>query len=180
MHKPFAEFVEGIRSARGSSAEVPSFDPENGNERARYLLVLEAPGPGAVRSGLISFDNADHTARNLKSQLEVARIPRADIALWNVVPWYVGNEQGTTIREVSRCEVEAGIGYLKQLVNLMPSLTCIVLVGGAARRAHVALSAATSARILSCHHPSARAMNLQRGAYAENIQVFSFMRASTE
>jgi len=31
------------------SDEVPNFDPQNGNESARILFVLEAPGAKAVR-----------------------------------------------------------------------------------------------------------------------------------
>ena len=179
MKSPLPSFVDRIRSENQLGREIPDFDPGNGNEIAKYLFVLEAPGPKAVETGYISFENPDQTARNFREQLEVAQISRDEIVIWNIVPWYVGNEARTQIRRVQRDETALGTQYLLQLVKLLPNLRCIVLVGGAARRAHVPLSAATTARILSCHHPSPRAMNLQPSARAENVEVFRFMRIST-
>ena len=173
-------FVQEIRDEKHLSAEVPDFDPNNGNENARYLFVLEAPGPKAVESGFISFDNPDQTARNLKIQLEAAGVVRSEIAIWNIVPWYVGNEDKSRIRAVEGKEAGEGIAYLLRLLQFLPKLRCIVLVGGAARRAHVALSAATTRHILSCHHPSPRVMNFLSTAAAENVEVFRNMRSFVE
>ena len=179
MKSPLCAFVDRIRAEQQLTREVPDFDPNNGNETAKYLFVLEAPGPKAVETGLVSFDNPDQTAKNFRDQLEKAQINRSDIVVWNIVPWYVGNEEKTQIRAVQRDEISVGSEYLRQLLKLLPELRCIVLVGGAARKAHVALSSATAVRIISCHHPSPRAMNLQLSAQAENIEVFKFMRVST-
>jgi uracil-DNA glycosylase len=55
--------VDRIRAEQGLGREVPGFDPLNGNENARFLFVLEAPGPKAVARGIISFDNEDQTAK---------------------------------------------------------------------------------------------------------------------
>ena len=179
MKHPLALFVDKIRAEQGLGEEVPNFDPGNGNETAKYLFILEAPGPKAVATGFISFENPDQTAKNFRDQLEEAEINRRDIAVWNIVPWYVGNHEKTRIRSVQSDEVAIGTQYLLLLLTLLPKLRCIVLVGGAARRAHVRLSAATDVRILTCHHPSPRAMNLLPLARAENIDVFKFMRVST-
>ncbi|MFN7696171.1 MAG: uracil-DNA glycosylase [Burkholderiales bacterium] len=179
MKTPLSAFVDRIRAEQQLGIEVPDFDPGNGNEVAKYLFVLEAPGPKAVETGFISFENPDQTARNFRQQLGLAQICRNDIVVWNIVPWYVGNDAMTQIRAVQRDEITLGTQYLLQLLKLLPNLRCIVLVGGAARRAHVPLSAATTARILSCHHPSPRAMNLQPAARTENVEVFRFMRLST-
>ena len=179
MNTPLSALVDRIRAEQQLGREVPAFDPDNGNETAKYLFILEAPGPKAVETGIVSFENPDQTARNLRDQLEQAQINRKDIAVWNIVPWYVGNEERTQIRAVQRDEVTLGTHYLKQLLKLLPNLRCIVLVGGAARKAHVPLSAATAVRILSCHHPSPRAMNLLPSAKVENIEVFKFMRVSS-
>jgi uracil-DNA glycosylase len=171
-----SSYVQAIRIEKRLSVEVPDFDPNNGNETAKYLFILEAPGPKAVKSGYVTFDNPDLTASNLKSQLQAAKIDRSEIAVWNIVPWYVGNEDKSRIRAVMGTEVEEGIRYLLRLLQLLPNLRCIVLVGGAARKAHVPLSAATTSRILSCHHPSPRAMNLLPTAAAENVAVFKNMQ----
>jgi len=69
------ELLEKIRTSAPDSAIVPGFDPLNGNESAKFLLLLEAPGPRAATptGGYVSFDNQDPTARNLKSQLELGK-----------------------------------------------------------------------------------------------------------
>jgi len=63
------------------------------------------------------------------------------------------------------------------VVAAIENLQCIVLVGGAARLAHIHLSHNTTARILSCHHPSPKVQNTVAGATEENVAVFRFMQA---
>ncbi|HJW02234.1 MAG TPA: uracil-DNA glycosylase [Azospira sp.] len=171
------DLVTRIRQERNLQAEVPGFDPENGNEQAKYLFLLEAPGPKALQTGRISFDNPDPSAKNLREQLNAAGISRKEIALWNVVPWYIGN--GSTIRPANSKDISAGVEYLPPLLSAMPNLRCIFLVGGAARRAHMFLSRTTTARIVTCHHSSARVLIANPKAADENIAVFSFVRATT-
>jgi len=81
-----------------------------------------------------------------------------DVAVWNVVPWYIGSEERKRIREATTADVRSGLKYLIALIASMPQLECIVLVGGAARKANVFLSQTTTVHILSCHRPSARAL----------------------
>lgn len=175
----FENLVGRIRKECNLTAEVPDFDPMNGNEQAKYLFLLEAPGPKAVQSGYISLDNPDPTARNFREQLKAAGITREEIAIWNIVPWYIGNETGKSIRAANRADVHAGIEYLSPLVSAMQKLQCIFLVGGAARQAHLFLSQITTARIVSCHHPSARGLNTNPKAEQENIAIFRFVRETT-
>lgn len=176
----FADLVNRIRIEKNLNREVPGFDPKNGNEQAKYLLLLEAPGPKAIQTGQISFDNPDPSARNLQKQLAAAGITREEIAIWNVVPWYIGNEAGTSIRGANGDDVHTGIEYLTLLISAMPNLRCIVLVGGAARRTHIFLSHFTTARIVSCHHPSAKVINANNPEKdKENIEVFRFIKATT-
>jgi uracil-DNA glycosylase len=172
---PLGRLVEQIRAEQKLGDEVPGFDPLNGNEKARFLFVLEAPGPQAVKSGKISIDNPDKTAANLGAQLEAAEIKREEIALWNIVPWYIGNKKKTKIRAAVNLDIKEGQKCLIQVIALMPELKCIVLVGGAARRAHVFLSARTQAHILSCHHTSGTVKNTKPEAKEENIAVFKHM-----
>jgi uracil-DNA glycosylase len=176
----FADLVNRIRIEKNlTTREVPGFDPKNGNEQAKYLFLLEAPGPKAILTGQISFDNPDPSAINFQKQLVAANIAREEIALWNVVPWYIGNEAGTSIRGANGDDVSTGIEYLIPLISAMPNLRCIILVGGAARRAHIFLSRFTPARIVSCHHPSAKVMNINPEKAKENIEVFRFIKATT-
>ena len=175
----FTDLVARIRTERNLTSEVPGFDPKNGNEHAKYLFLLEAPGPKAVQTGQVSFENPDPSARNFRKQLHEAGITREEIAIWNVVPWYIGDGAGTSIRAVTSSDVRAGIEYLTPLVSAMPNLRCIVLVGGAARKVHVFLSSVTPARIVSCHHTSARVLNVNQHAANENIEIFRFLKATT-
>lgn len=175
---PLSTLVERIRSEQGLGREVPTFDPPNGNENARFLFILEAPGPKAVASGFVSLDNDDLTAKNLRAQLERAGIQRADLALWNVVPWYLGNAEKTKIRGAKSSDVRRGLEYLTDVVVAIKHLECIVLVGGAARQAHIHLSHHTRAHILSCHHPSPKVQNTVIGAAEENVSVFRYMLAA--
>ncbi|HEU0188873.1 MAG TPA: uracil-DNA glycosylase [Gallionella sp.] len=172
---PLSLIVERIRSEKQLTREVPGFDPKNGNEKARFLFVLEAPGPMAVDSGVISLDNKDQTAINFRTQLDGAGVKSSDIALWNVVPWYLGKEDISKIRGARSTDVKQGLQYLTAVVAAIENLQCIILVGGAARKAHIHLSHNTTARILSCHHPSPKVQNTVAGAAKENVEVFRFM-----
>jgi uracil-DNA glycosylase len=178
MKMDFTDLVALIKAERHLTNEVPGFDPNNGNEQARFLFLFEAPGAKAVKSGQISFENKDPTAHNFRSQLADAGITRDEIALWNTVPWYIGNEEGTSIRAANGSDVRAGFEYLAPLVSAMPNLRCIILVGGAARRAHIFLSHITTARIVSCHHTSAKVQNTNQDADRENIEIFRFIKQS--
>jgi uracil-DNA glycosylase len=166
------QLVEQIR-AENHGKTIPGFDPKNGNETARFLFLLEAPGPNATE--FVSLHNEDPTARNLTAQFTASGVDHADIALWNVVPWYIGNKEKTKIRAAVSLDIKEGQKYLIQVLALMPKLKCVVLVGEKARRAHVYLSSRTDARILSCHHTSAQAQNTMPEARDENIAVFKHM-----
>jgi len=172
--------VERIRSQQRLGREVPGFDPDNGNEKARFLFLLEAPGPMAVKSGIISLKNNDQSARNFSKQLHAAGVEPQDIALWNVVPWYLGTAQQTNVRAATGHDVRQALLYLTEVVKAIPKLKCIVLVGGAARRAHIWLSQQTTARILSCYHPSPKVQNAVPGAAEENIAIFQYMLATSK
>ncbi len=171
-------FVEKIRQEQGLTNEVPGFDSDNGNEVAKYLFVLEAPGRMAVKSGRLSPENNDPTARKFKEQLLKARIDKSEIVLWNIVPWYLG-ENGK-IRSAKTSDVNVCFEYLDNLIARLKELECIVLVGSAARKAHVHLSHKTNLRVLSCHHPSPKVMNTSDEKDKENVEVFKAMKRLSE
>ena len=60
---PLTAFVEELRGEAGPGADVPYFDPWDGGVDATILFLLEAPGPKAVRSGFVSRNNPDETAK---------------------------------------------------------------------------------------------------------------------
>ena len=172
--------VERIRSEQRLPSQAPGFDPQNGNERAKYLFVLAAPGPQALKTGMVSFDNPDRTASNFRAQLREAGVVRSDIAIWNVVPWYLGNQDRTRIRGALASDAKLGLGYLDAVIRAITGLRCVVLVGGAARRAHIRLSYTTKARILSCHHRSPKVQNTTPAASQETVAVCRVMQTMSQ
>ena len=77
---PLLDLVARIRAERG---HTPFPDPLDGGAEARFLLLLETPGPSVGRTGLVSRDNVNGTAANLWRFLDAACIPRAETLIWN-------------------------------------------------------------------------------------------------
>jgi uracil-DNA glycosylase len=143
-------FVRGVR-ARRRGDRVPYFDPLDGGTRAEALFLLEAPGPQVVRTGFVSRDNPDPTARNLRGFLIEAGICRRRTALWNVVPWYIGT--GERIRPATGADVAAGAAHLDRLLPLFPQLRAVVLVGRKAQSARHIVERLTPSRAFEMLHP---------------------------
>ena len=155
--KPLQDHLASVK-ARSGRDRMPHFDPCDGGVNARALFLLEAPGPQAVGSAFISRNNPDPTARNLLRLMHDADIARGDSLIWNVVPWYVGVPG--RIRPVTRADVQEALPYLRELLNLLPGLQVIVLVGKKAQSATEAIKTMTPLRIVPTHHPSARVFNV--------------------
>jgi len=150
--KPLTDFVTQIRNAKKIGSEIPFFDPFDGGIEARVLFVLEAPGPKSIQSGFISCNNPDETAKNMFHFIHNSGFSRGEIALWNIVPWYIGN--GTKIRKPKRSEIKEGLSWLVKLVELFKKLDAIIFVGNNA--ASIMSTEEISAKIKRFHipHPS--------------------------
>lgn len=178
--KPLIEFSEAIQREHPNK-QIPLFDPCDGGVAARALFLLEAPGPKAVGSEFISRNNPDPTAKNTFELLQNAKISRSDTLLWNVVPWYVGNNQ--KIFSVSKEDITLALPYLKDLLDLLPLLNVIVLVGRKAQSAKQDIQQFTNRTILEACHPSARVFNRwpeKRTQTRETfLQVFELLEDSS-
>lgn len=154
---PLTRFVEEI-SRQHPEKSVPYFDPLDGGTRAQCLFVLEAPGSNAVESGFISRNNNDETAKNFfEINVEVG-IPREKTITWNIVPWYIGT--GEKIRPATTDDIDAGLPYLHSLIDLLPNLQIVVLIGKKAQRVKEELkSRYANIRIFECYHPSPLVLN---------------------
>ena len=150
---------------------MPHFDPCDGGINASALFLLEAPGPQAVGSTFISYNNPDPTARNLWHLMHNANISHSDTLIWNIVPWYVG-ERGH-IRPVTRVDVQEALPYLRELLNLLPHLQVIVLVGRKAQSATKAIQTMTPLCIVPTYHPSARVFNLSPDKKRQTQEAFA-------
>jgi hypothetical protein len=97
-------------------------------------------------SGFISRDNDDPTAEAVFRFMQQARIERKRTVLWNTIPGWNG------LRAIGAGEVGAGIEELLRLLDLLPHLTTVVLVGNKARRAEPVLQQ-RQLRIFHSAHP---------------------------
>lgn len=134
---PLTQFVEDIRAKTEKGTDIPYFDPLDGGINAGCLFLLEAPGPKAVASGFVSRNNPDETAKNFFELNKKADIDRQLTVTWNIIPWYIGD--GKKIRKPTVDDIKAGFPYFVRLLDLLPSLKVIVLMGKTAQCVELAL-----------------------------------------
>ncbi len=159
--RELAEFVESVRRETGE-VRVPHFDPLDGGIEAECLFLLEAPGPKAVDSGFVSRNNPDETANNWFDLNVDARIDRRRTIIWNIVPWYLG-ENGR-IRPATITDIQCGLPYLRRLLTMLKSLRVVVLVGKKAGKARHSIQAwANNIEICDLKHPSPMFVNRRPG-----------------
>lgn len=155
---PLTDLVDALRSRMGPNCHIPYFDPLDGGINAECLFLLEAPGPNAIRSGFVSRNNPDETARNFFLLNSQAGIDRSRTVIWNVVPWYVGT--GTNIRAVSGRDIEAALPSLGELFGLLRNLRVVALVGRKAATVRTfVVSQVPEAVIFETPHPSPMFVN---------------------
>jgi hypothetical protein len=149
---PLRDFAIALRERLG--VEVPDFDPADGGTGASLLFLLEKPGPmtsadrtGRVGSGFISLDNDDPTAEAAFGFMKQAGIPRHKVVMWNVIPGWNGT------RKITSAELKAGVGEVSALIQRLPAVGGIVLVGNKARRAEPLLRR-TGLHLFHSLHPS--------------------------
>src|ERR1700693_922700 len=150
---PLTAVVQTLRQEVGKDAHIPYFDPWDGGDEAQVLMLLEAPGPRAVRSGFVSRNNPDETAKNFFEINVAAGLERKRTVVWNIVPWYIGT--GTKIHAAKSTDIKAGVPSLLRLFGLLPRLRAVVLIGRKAERAKAAIAGARpELQLLTCPHPS--------------------------
>jgi len=155
---PLTSFVESLRTEAGPGAAIPYFDPWNGGVEAQILFLLEAPGPKAVRSGFVSRNNPDETAKNFFELNLEAAIDRRRTIIWNAVPWYIGT--GAKIRAATPADLERGLRPLPRLLDLLPNLQAVVFVGRKAEKARLEVTQLRpNLALFVCPHPSPMFVN---------------------
>lgn len=172
---PLTDYVETLRSEAGDGADIPYFDPWDGGIDATVLFLLEAPGAKAVASGFISRNNPDETAKNMFELCRDAGLGRKESILWNIVPWYIGN--GNKIRAATPADLEAGVRPLPRLLELLPKLRTIVLLGRKAERAQ-RLFDTERYQVFISPHPSPLFVNNAPGNRDKILGVFREVRES--
>jgi len=159
LHEPHMNaLTEFVSTIRNDKRNVPNFDPLDGGVHAECLLVLEAPGRQAKSSGFVSRNNPDETARNLFNLAAEASLARKRTVLWNIVPWYLGDEN--KIRHPKRDEKEQGFEHLKQLIAMLKRCRVVVLMGRHAGRFRSRLAESYSRiEVHETRHPGPMSLN---------------------
>lgn len=161
-------FVEALRVEAGPGAQVPYFDPWDGGVGATTLFLLEAPGSRAVRSGFVSRNNPDETAKNFYELCIEAGIDRKKTIIWNAVPWYIGD--GKKIRAATSKDLVDGLEPLARLLVLLPKLRVVVLVGRKAQKAAAQFDQ-NRYTLFICPHPSPMFVNNAPGNRGKILDV---------
>lgn len=147
MH-PLTAYVERLRQVL--KCEVPDFDPLDGGVNARVLFLFEKPGPktsvAGGGSGFISRNNDDPTAENTFNFMLEAGLARTETVIWNVIPGW----NGTIV--ITNAEKSDSLSRLDELLNLLPKIDTIVLVGNEAKKATKHL--AGRYKLIASMHPS--------------------------
>lgn len=141
--------------------EIPNFDPLDGGIEAGMLFLFEKPGPMTVLDGgssFISRNNDDPTAENTFRIMSAASIPRNLTCTWNLVPGWNGTIKVTAQERIM------GRECLKDLIDRLPKLKVIVLVGGTAKSAKKKLEKMPviierHIQIMTSYHPAKRVEN---------------------
>lgn len=157
---PLTQFVRRLRDQRGADS-VPWFDPTEAGVTARSLLLFENPGrrADALRgSGFISADNDDRSAENMWGIFREAGVDRArDVVNWNIVPWYLGDEN--KIGNVRTSDINEARPALLELLSLLPDLRVVVLCGRKAQEGWERARPSLNLPVLRVPHPSGRWLN---------------------
>ena len=145
-----------------SDRDVPFFDPLDGGTAARILILLEAPGPLATEkkgSEFVSLNNDDPTAATLWRLVHEAGISRADLIVWNIVPWYLGDDAYKRINAATRKDIELARPDLLGLLKLLPALKVAVLLGRPAQTGWLNATPEMERPlpVVASRHPSPRA-----------------------
>ena len=128
------DLADRIADAEGlPHGYVPYVDPDVGGVRARMLVLLDNPSTKAeagTGSGLLSPENNDWTARNVREAYARHGVDFGDVVHWNVVPFPVSGEKngGSTGAERARA-----VRWTHEVVGLLPNLEIVLLLGSAAR-----------------------------------------------
>ncbi|MFL0289349.1 uracil-DNA glycosylase [Mycobacterium sp. SMC-21] len=132
--KPLNDLADRIADAEGlPHGHVPYVDPDVGGVNARMLVLLDNPSTKAeagTGSGLLSPDNDDWTARNIREAYDRHGVDHSHVVHWNVVPFPVAGVKngGSTATERIRAA-----RWTREVVELLPNLEIVLLLGGAAR-----------------------------------------------
>lgn len=146
---------EGI--ARGL---VPYLDPQMGGVEATVLALLDNPSTKAeagTGSGLLSLENDDLTARFCAQRYNGFGLNPGEVVHWNAAPAPVSGARNGASTPAERVR---GARWLHELLDLLPNLQVVLLMGRNARDGWRRSGLAPAGILIPAHvpHPSGRGM----------------------
>jgi uracil-DNA glycosylase len=151
------KYVKELRLSKGE--DIPDFSTKGGRTEAKILFLHRDPGKsGASKTGVVDRDNPYTTAKNFREANEKANLDRKLTIAWNAVPWPV--DESTFARELETVRSE---GWLDKLLESLPKLQVVVLLGEEAQRLTADLYAKRpDLHVLHGPHPSWRGVRTPR------------------
>ena len=151
----------------------PHFDPFDGGVAARLLILLETPGPSVAPVRFVSCENPTGTAANLRRAFAAVGIERADMVIWNTVPWVL-QRAGETSRAPRQPEIDCGLKALPALLDCLPRLGAVVLAGRTAGLAEPVIETVRPGLgIVRIAHPSPTYVNTHPDIFPLIVQGFA-------
>ncbi|MCT2100060.1 hypothetical protein M3E00_15955 [Dietzia cinnamea] len=158
---PVNALADRVADAEGlKRGLVPYVDPQLAGVDATVLALLDNPSTKAeagTGSGLLSLENDDLTARNCAKFYNAFGLTPDRVVHWNVAPAPIaGAKNGRS----SASERVRGARWLRELLELLPNLRVILLMGDMARDGWMksGLDAAGVVIPQSVPHPSGKGM----------------------
>jgi hypothetical protein len=166
---PLSKLVDALR--RETGGHVPWIDPFCAGIEAQILAVLLRPGPlGAMATNFLSLANQDQTAKNTIEVLTQANISYRQLLFWNAIPW-----SGQREEKITSAMIQRGASMFDRLLQLLPVLRCVILVGGDAQRIETFVNWPPAVRPLKCAHPGPFVWNQHRYRHQKQ-QIFEVFR----
>ncbi|MFI8695980.1 UNVERIFIED_ORG: hypothetical protein EDC92_12448 [Dietzia maris] len=131
---PINALADRVADAEGlKRGLVPYVDPQLAGVEATVLALLDNPSTKAeagTGSGMLSLENNDGTAIRCSSVYNEYGLAPGDVVHWNVAPAPVA---GAKNGESSGSERHRGARWLHELLELLPNLKVVLLMGNNAR-----------------------------------------------
>jgi hypothetical protein len=148
----------------------PKFDPA-APHKPHTLILLESPGPGVERSGMVSMNNDDDTARELLrlSQIAFGNFARNEILVWNAIPWFLGQGGKPKMEHINNAKPI----HLDLIHELNGTLKRVVFLGDWSRKLFPYYSVnAKNLQFFGGHHTGKKAQ-IRADLRAENELLFA-------
>jgi hypothetical protein len=159
---PVNELVDALRRERGE--QMPYVAPLYGGIQAEVLFIFQDPGPGTADasdqgSGFLCPQNDDPTAEVFADCLGACGLDVGRTLGWNAYPWRLRAGQ----ERPNAAQLEDGVEATRRLLELLPCLRSIVLMGRVAEDGWRRLgrrypNLAARYTVVSSPHPSRRGL----------------------